>query len=100
MVLVQLGLCDSSDSSNMSQPPASRRRVEQRHRSVADYRAAPVFSRAPPLAPKQIVVPFTSREREPDRQTAAVNHYMYLAGVTSSRPAHGLSLLRAMQAAC
>jgi hypothetical protein len=38
-------------------------------------------------------VRFTSREREPDRQTAAVNHYMYLAGETSSRPAHGLSFV-------
>jgi hypothetical protein len=100
MVLVQLGLCDFSNSSNMPHPPASRRRVEQRHRSVAAYRAAPVFSLAHPSVSKPIVVRFTSREREPDRQTAAVNHYMYLAGVTSSRPAHGLSLLRAMQAAC
>jgi hypothetical protein len=32
-------------------------------------------------------------ECEPDRQAAAIDHRMYLAGQTASRPGHGLSLV-------
>jgi hypothetical protein len=34
---------------------------------------------------------FARCEREPDRQAAAIDHRMYLAGQTASRAAHGLS---------
>jgi hypothetical protein len=36
---------------------------------------------------------FAGSEREPNRQAAAINHHMYLAGETAPRPAHGLSLV-------
>jgi hypothetical protein len=36
---------------------------------------------------------FAGREREPDRQAAAINHRMYLAGETAPRAAHGLSFV-------
>jgi hypothetical protein len=36
---------------------------------------------------------FASCERESDRQTAAIDHRMYLAGETAPRPAHGLFLV-------
>jgi hypothetical protein len=38
-------------------------------------------------------VRFAVREREPDRQAAAINHHMYLAGETAPRPAYGLTLV-------
>src|SRR5215471_12339386 len=36
---------------------------------------------------------FARCEREPDRQAAAIDQRMYLAGQPTSRPAHGLSLV-------
>jgi hypothetical protein len=38
-------------------------------------------------------VRFARREREPNRQAAAIDYRMYLAGQTASRTAHGLSLV-------
>jgi len=37
-----------------------------------------------------IVVRFTSRQCEPDRQAVGIDHRMNLAGQPASRPSHGL----------
>jgi len=52
------------------------------------------------LRGQPVVVRFARCEREPGRQAAAIDHRMYLAGETSSRPAMDCLLLQAMQAAC